>query len=162
MPGPVRPRYSLATWARFCSTSPTKVVLLSSARTSGERQSALARLDAASYRCKRFRSRWQLPSRTASGYLCRRRHCLSIPYFPSLSTETLPVSSCLRFSLLGVLSLKSCLIPCLSLNVTRLVGSCAASNTLALVPVLECESCSADGSEVVAYCRPPLPRHTLG
>lgn len=73
-----------------------------------------------------------------------------------------PVPSCLRFFLSWCPPLEILSHPCLSLSVTRLVSSCAASNTLALVPVLECESCSADGSEVVVYCGPPLPRHTLG
>lgn len=142
------------------------MVLLNSVCTSGERQPALSRLDAASYRCKRFRSRWQLPSRMASGYLdCLPYHvdvnsacfaCVSL-----LSPQRRRLSSCLRF-FSSLYSSLSHLISCLSLNVTRLVSSRGAQHTCTFVLVLDCEPCSADGSEVVAYCGLPLPPILLG
>lgn len=137
------------------------MVLFNSVRTSGERQAALARLDAASYRCKRFRSRWQwqLPSCMASGYLpCRRKLCLFPMCCVSLpSPQRRCLSSFLRFFSSLYSSLESHLISCLSLNVTRLVGSRGAQDTCNFMLVLECESCSADGSEVVVSCGLPLP-----
>lgn len=93
---------------------------------------------------------------------CRRKLCL----FPMccvslLSPQRRCLSSCLRFFSSSLYSsLESHLISCLSLNVARLVSSRGAQDTCTFVLVLECESCSADGSEVVAYCGLPFASDT--
>lgn len=104
------------------------MVLLNSVRTSGKRQAALARLDAASYRCKRFRSRWQLQPH--GFWISAMQTTLLVSHvlcFPSFSTDAACCPVFVSFLLLCTLPLslisESHLISRLSLNVTRLVSS---------------------------------------